>query len=760
MAEQIQIDEDFLKTLLEKGGENAKIIAAEELENIKIARNIEVAAEQQQQAFARQERAADRITAAELIKSQEQKKKKFREAANTYATQTYTPQSSMSFGGAAGILGGTAARLGGNIFSIMFPTLARVVSTISSAAQESYDQYKDQEKKTRILNRKLTDVDNKLDVLVDINNKLEDISDKLSSGKFEGGTASSGSSLLDGLLTVLGIKGGLDFLKKLTSKKIPRVESPKTSASEKLSERALEEKAARNRLIEPELADAVKTGGTAIESAATATESLAEKTAKGLTGASRVASKIATPLAVGVEGYEGYRKWAEANEALAKGQISEDEANKRKVQAVTGTGGAVVGMFGGAYAGAGVGAAIGTFGGPVGTAVGGIVGGIIGGIGGAWAGRGAAEDLGAAGKSIYDSYNKPSEQKPQDNNQPSSNLIHKNSYGGASEDILYQSLSYDAKNLLFNVKDFFIISKSGTGFGNKQQQQKSTSKNGIEKASYTEGAEENAPSQAIKQLSTNYADSAQEASPSMLSGLITGGGVGTQSSAGFGGMGFGGGSDPTAAANLETIKTKNGKSTKVAKEFASAFQGFINDLEATGYQINSLGGYDRRPNVNNPAVMSYHASGAAIDINPESNPNGSRKTDMPENVREIAAKWGLGWGMDFKSTPDPMHFSAAKSEYGSADISRLGSTQSFANRPMAPEAQMQFYNKSVGQMLNDQAVTNEAKQKNSSLSTITNQQSAYNDFTSQSNKSPSADGYSSARDNLNNKFIEPEIRVG
>lgn len=121
---------------------------------------------------------------------------------------------------------------------------------------------------------------------------------------------------------------------------------------------------------------------------------------------------------------------------------------------------------------------------------------------------------------------------------------------------------------------------------------------------------------------------------------------------------------------LTTIRTASGKSAQVGAAYAKNFQGFINDLEATGYQIRSLGGYANRANVNDPSKKSYHAAGAAIDINPEQNPNNSTKTDLPPQTAALAAKWGLGWGMNWKSTKDPMHFSAARGEQGSFDVAR------------------------------------------------------------------------------------------
>lgn len=125
-----------------------------------------------------------------------------------------------------------------------------------------------------------------------------------------------------------------------------------------------------------------------------------------------------------------------------------------------------------------------------------------------------------------------------------------------------------------------------------------------------------------------------------------------------------------SSSELVPIKTASGKQAMVNKAFAPNFQGFVNDLEATGYKINVIAGYSDRNNVNNPSVKSYHALGAAIDINPATNPNKSTKTDMPLETSALAAKWGLGWGMNWKSVKDPMHFSIAKAEQGSVALAR------------------------------------------------------------------------------------------
>jgi hypothetical protein len=132
----------------------------------------------------------------------------------------------------------------------------------------------------------------------------------------------------------------------------------------------------------------------------------------------------------------------------------------------------------------------------------------------------------------------------------------------------------------------------------------------------------------------------------------------------YGGMGAGPG--------LGTIRTASGLSTQVAAQLVPNFQGFVNALEATGYQIKSLGGYSDR-NIKGKNKKSFHASGAAIDINPGQNPHlfgGAMQTDMPQNVAAIAKQFGLGWGGSWSSSKDTMHFSAASSEGGAFRVDR------------------------------------------------------------------------------------------
>lgn len=137
---------------------------------------------------------------------------------------------------------------------------------------------------------------------------------------------------------------------------------------------------------------------------------------------------------------------------------------------------------------------------------------------------------------------------------------------------------------------------------------------------------------------------------------------------------------------LVTLKTKGGKTFQVAKIVAPQFQALVNELEESyGYEIRSIGGYANRSAIGT-SRPSYHASGLAIDINavtngyvkprPAPSPN-NEPTDMPADgagtlMGALAAKHGLGWGGDWTSSIDAMHFSAAKYEGGTLDWQRNG----------------------------------------------------------------------------------------
>lgn len=114
----------------------------------------------------------------------------------------------------------------------------------------------------------------------------------------------------------------------------------------------------------------------------------------------------------------------------------------------------------------------------------------------------------------------------------------------------------------------------------------------------------------------------------------------------------------SVGANLVTIHTPGGKPVTVNRDMANNFSAFLKALVATGYRIDSIGGYANRGNTSNPSVKSMHAYGLAIDINPSQNPYGhSLVTNMPPGVGRLAAKYGLQWGGNWNSVKDAMHFS-------------------------------------------------------------------------------------------------------
>lgn len=122
------------------------------------------------------------------------------------------------------------------------------------------------------------------------------------------------------------------------------------------------------------------------------------------------------------------------------------------------------------------------------------------------------------------------------------------------------------------------------------------------------------------------------------------------------------------AANLTplSITGADGKTLnlRVYKPAVRAFEGFLKDLQATGYQIYNVGSANYRTKRGGTS-LSEHSYGTAIDINGEiilgegSARNGFNEkliTDLPANISQLAAKWGLSWGGDWRSKKDAMHF--------------------------------------------------------------------------------------------------------
>jgi len=129
-----------------------------------------------------------------------------------------------------------------------------------------------------------------------------------------------------------------------------------------------------------------------------------------------------------------------------------------------------------------------------------------------------------------------------------------------------------------------------------------------------------------------------------------------------------------------------GHSFRINEKVADRFVGLFNDLGKYGYNIHetfikpggaSLGfiqTYNVRHIANDASKgWSNHSFGFAADINPDVNPYGATKWDIPTQLAHgLAKKWGLRWGGDYTSSAkDAMHF-----EYA-------GSPESLGYKPMA-----------------------------------------------------------------------------
>lgn len=72
-------------------------------------------------------------------------------------------------------------------------------------------------------------------------------------------------------------------------------------------------------------------------------------------------------------------------------------------------------------------------------------------------------------------------------------------------------------------------------------------------------------------------------------------------------------------------------------------------------------GYANRPDQNNPALISCHASGTAVDLNAVKHPNGNPSTYTTAQIKALHSilaelKGTVQCGQFFHHTIDPMHF--------------------------------------------------------------------------------------------------------
>jgi D-alanyl-D-alanine carboxypeptidase-like protein/putative peptidoglycan binding protein len=92
------------------------------------------------------------------------------------------------------------------------------------------------------------------------------------------------------------------------------------------------------------------------------------------------------------------------------------------------------------------------------------------------------------------------------------------------------------------------------------------------------------------------------------------------------------------------------------------------DAYDVDYRVHRIESYNCRRTTGGGS-QSAHSWAAAVDVNPEQNPFSSKAiliTDMPREFREAFKRHGLGWGGDWHSVKDAMHFSMDRGEQGKA----------------------------------------------------------------------------------------------
>jgi hypothetical protein len=401
-------------------------------------------------------------------------------------------------------------------------------------------------------------------------------------------------------------------------------------------------------------------------------------------GASRFAAPVAGAVAIGAGAIHAYQGYNKVEEDVAAGKLTKEQGTVKKSEAVGEGAGQAVGGAGGAWAGAAAGAAIGSVVPVVGTAIGGIIGAALGG----WLGSKGGEFVGkAAGTATGQMLAKT--EKEATNATLAAVGPGKDKKPMSAEDVL-KDAEAKAKLQIDQTKATSTLDGSNKGLKKSIDDLKTaiddlTTVASIKDATGTDEDKKKKLENIYKRLGIGTLPDTGTAGGGAPSG---GGGGGAPSGGGSAtpapSEGGGGGSRPAAGASgpgdhsdaassgssgppkLARVSSKSGKSTAVNEKFAPAFQSLIDHLDKSGYDINSLGGFVDRDVRGKPGVKSVHAHGGAIDINPATNPLGTTLvTDMPADVSSVAAGLGLGWGGNWKSRKDAMHFSAAKSEGGS-----------------------------------------------------------------------------------------------
>ena len=110
----------------------------------------------------------------------------------------------------------------------------------------------------------------------------------------------------------------------------------------------------------------------------------------------------------------------------------------------------------------------------------------------------------------------------------------------------------------------------------------------------------------------------------------------------------------------------------VRAEIAPLLVGFARDFHAHVQPLHAgwCWGYAFRP-VRGGTTPSFHSAGLAIDLNAPTHPLGRRGTFKPERqriIRQLASRYGLRWGGDYRFRADEMHFEVILNRRGALDL--------------------------------------------------------------------------------------------
>ena len=147
------------------------------------------------------------------------------------------------------------------------------------------------------------------------------------------------------------------------------------------------------------------------------------------------------------------------------------------------------------------------------------------------------------------------------------------------------------------------------------------------------------------------------------------------------------GVDSSSASRCDTssMETINflGHRARVDSDIVGRLQSIDSSWNSSMYRVYSVGSYNCRK-IRGSDRWSIHSYGVALDINPDDNPHCTRSiskrydpkrlcgpdgqvklvTDMPASFIGLFTSRGFGWGGNWSSSKDAMHYSAASSEGG------------------------------------------------------------------------------------------------